>query len=125
MKIRVLAVLAALCLLWACYPAASEATYTNPQSITSSQWLIDHSTTDNKLELTMRYRRTRDTGFSYHDSGSNVTLDQLTGLTRGQLLSATGCLVRFQLERDAGTFAFEGWFKQGNGSGHFNFTPNN
>src|SRR5678815_1046065 len=124
MKIRVLAVLAALCLLWACYPAASEVTYSNPQSITSSQWLIEYSTTDNKLQLTMRYRRTRDTGFSYNDSGFNVTLEQLTGLTREQLLSQAGTNVRFQLKRDAGTFDFEGWFRQGNGSGHFAFTPN-
>jgi uncharacterized protein (UPF0335 family) len=31
--------------------------------------------------------------------------------------------VRFQLKRDAGTFNFEGWFKEGNGSGHFTFAP--
>src|SRR5436853_1983146 len=35
-----------------------------------------------------------------------------------------GTNVNFQLKRDAGTFNFEGWFKEGNGSGHFTFTPN-
>src|ERR1044072_8982901 len=123
LRLRLLSItgmLAALLLLRACYPAA-EVTYSNPQDITSSQWLIEYSTTENKLELTMRYRRTRDTGFSYHDSGFKVTLDQLVGLSRDQVMSAAGTNVRFQLKRDAGTFDFEGWFKQGNGSGHFNF----
>ena len=36
---------------------------------------------------------------------------------------SSGTNVRFQLKRDAGTFNFEGWFKEGNGSGHFTFTP--
>jgi len=31
--------------------------------------------------------------------------------------------VQFQLKRDAGAFNFEGWFKDGNGSGHFIFAP--
>lgn len=122
MKIRVISVLAVLCLLWACYPA-SEVTYSNPQDTTSNQWLIEYGTTENNLQVTMRYRRTRDTGFSYNDSGFKVTLDQLVGLTRDQMLSQTGTTVRFQLKRDAGTFDFEGWFKQGNGSGHFTFSP--
>ena len=84
--ISITGMLGVLLLLWACYPA-SEVTYSNPQDITSSQWLIEYSTTENKLQLTMRYQRKRDTGFSYNDSGFNVTLDQLTGLTREQLLS--------------------------------------
>ena len=72
----------------------------------------------------MRYRRHGDSGFSYNNHGFNVTLDQLSGLTREQVMSATGTNVRFQLKRDAGTFNFEGWFKEGNGSGHFTFSPN-
>jgi hypothetical protein len=38
-------------------------------------------------------------------------------------MSRSGTNVQFQLKRDAGTFNFEGWFKDGNGSGHFTFTP--
>ena len=67
MKIRVISVLAVLCLLWACYPA-SEVTFSNPQD-TTSQWLIEYRTAENNLQLTLRYRRTRDTGFSYNDCG--------------------------------------------------------
>ena len=59
----------------------------------------------------MRYRRTGDTGFSYNNTGFDVTLDQLAGLTREQVMSSTGTNVHFQLKRDAGTFNFEGWFK--------------
>src|SRR4030095_844124 len=31
--------------------------------------------------------------------------------------------VRFDIRREAGTFACEGWFRQGSGSGHFTFVP--
>jgi len=112
----------ALSLFWACYPAA-EVTYSNPQDSTVNQWMIEFQTSEAKLHLTMRYQRQGDHGFSYSNSGFGVMLDQLSGLTRGQMLSAAGNNVRFQLKRDAGTFNFEGWFKEGNGSGHFTFSP--
>ena len=87
--ISITGMLGVLLLLWACYPAA-EVTYSNPQN-TTSQWLIEYRTTDNSLHLTLRYRRGTDSGgFSYNDSGFNVTLDQLTGLTRDQLMSSAG-----------------------------------
>jgi hypothetical protein len=110
-----------LLLLWACYPAA-EVSYSNPQESTVNQWLIEFKTSEARLQLTMRYRREGDNGFSYSNTGFGVTLDQLTGLTRDQVMSS-GANVRFQLKRDAGTFNFEGWFKEGNGSGHFTFSP--
>jgi len=46
----------------------------------------------------------------------------LSGLSREQAMSG-GAHVQFQLKRDAGAFNFEGWFKDGNGSGHFIFAP--
>ena len=49
-------------------------------------------------------------------------MEQLVGLTRDQAMSS-GTNVQFQLKRDAGTFNFVGWFKDGNGSGHFTFAP--
>src|SRR5262249_2055909 len=86
-------------------------------------WLIEFRPGDPKLQLTMNYRRANDRGFSYNNTDFGVDLDQLTGLTRDQVMSAMGTNVHFQLKRDAGTFDFEGWFKHGNGSGHFTFEP--
>src|SRR5687768_5726412 len=122
-SIRFVALFAILTALWACYPV-SEVSYSNPQDSTINQWLIEQRANDGKLQLTMRYRRQRDTGFSYSNTGFGIALEQFTGLTREQMMSASGTNVRFQLKRDAGTFNFEGWFKEGNGSGHFTFTPN-
>lgn len=121
-KIRFIGLLAVLSLLWACYPA-SDVSYSNPQETTVNQWLIEFKTSKAEIEMTMRYRRTRDTGFSYNTTNFGVTLDQLTGLTREQVMSSSGTNVQFQLKRDAGSFNFEGWFKNGNGSGHFTFAP--
>src|ERR1051325_3405289 len=121
MKIRFVVLFAILTLLWACYPAP-QVSYSNPQESTVNQWLIEFKTNEAKVQLTMRYRRERDSGFSYSNTGFGIALDQLVGLTRAPVMSS-GTPVRFQLKRDAGTFNFEGWFKEGNGSGHFTFSP--
>ena len=122
--VSVVGMLAVVLLLWACYPA-SQVTYSNPQESTVNQWLIEYIPKDDKLQLSLRYRRESEGNhFSYNNTGFRITLDQLVGLTRDQMMSASGTNVSFQLKRDAGTFNFEGWFKQGNGAGHFTFTPN-
>ncbi len=122
-RIRFIALLAVLSLLWACYPA-SEVSYSNPQESTVNQWLIEFKTERSQAPAHDALpARTRQWRFSYSNTGFGITLDQLTGLTREQVMSS-GTNVQFQLKRDAGTFNFEGWFKDGNGSGHFTFTPN-
>ena len=103
------------------YPA-SEVSYSNQQT-SVNQWLIEFRNDEATLQLTMRYRRTQDGGSGHSNVGFGISLDQLDGLTREQVMSAAGNVVRFQMKRDAGTFNFEGWFKEGNGSGHFTFSP--
>jgi hypothetical protein len=121
-KLRLVTLVGLLSLVWACYPA-TDVTYSNPQDSAASQWLIEYKTGEEKVHLTLRYVRKRDDHSGYSNTGFMISPDQLTGLTREQAMSA-GTHVQFQLKRDAGTFNFDGWFKEGNGSGHFTFTPN-
>lgn len=94
-RIRFIGLCAVLSLLWACYPA-SEVTYSNPQETTINQWLIEFRTSEGKLQLSLRYRRQNDRGsFSFNDTQFGITLDQLAGLTREQMMSSTGSNVRF------------------------------
>ncbi len=115
--------LIAILLLCVSYPALA-VTYFSPQETTVNQWLIEPRQNDGKLQLSLRMRSERDGRSSNNHVGFGVALDQLTGLTREQMMSSAGTTVRFEMKRDAGTFHFEGWFKEGNGSGHFTFTPN-
>lgn len=46
------------------------------------------------------------------------------GIERATMHSATATSVKFDLRREAGTIAFEGTFKLGDGAGQFTFTPN-
>lgn len=123
-RLQLLAVVAALNVLWACY-GGSEVGYSNPQEQTTvNQWLIEVRAGEVHIELMTRSNRGRDGNWSgYSNTGFTLPFEQLIGLTREQA-SSTGSPVQFQLKRDAGTFNFEGWFKAGNGSGHFTFTPN-
>src|SRR4029077_1953692 len=58
-----------------------------------------------------------------HSSSSDIRPDALRGLNIAQAAGSSSA-VNFQIVRDAGTLNCEGWFKNGNGSGHFTFTPN-
>jgi hypothetical protein len=92
------------------------------------QWLVEYKTDEGKTSLTLRHRESkRDADGRRHAGEWNTTrnIDPtiLRGLTREQALSNEGTNVRFDIRREAGTFACEGWFKRGSGSGHFTFVP--
>ncbi len=75
-------------------------------------WEIRPTGTDGTVHLRLTERDS--------SSGSNVPISQLTGLTASQL-SGAGGPVQFRLQRDAGTFTFDGVLRNGLGAGTFSF----
>src|SRR6476620_5560319 len=120
-RTRLMIALGLLALFWACYPTA-DTTYSNPQESGTGQWLVEFRTGETNVHMEMRYQRRSEKGSGYSSHGFTIDPAALSGLSRDQAMSG-GTNVRFQVKRDAGTFNFEGWFKEGNGSGHFTFTP--
>jgi hypothetical protein len=56
--------------------------------------------------------------------GNTFNLSALSGLSQSQIDSATQIPVTFDMKREAGHVVFEGFFRNGDGAGHFTFTPN-
>jgi hypothetical protein len=84
------------------------------------QWMIDRASLPDRIQLTLH--RSNAEGSS-HTNSSPFPLSQLKGLSRPDMDSPTGSTVRFEIVRDAGTLACEGYFKQGSGAGAFTFSP--
>src|ERR1044072_2952551 len=121
-RLRLIAVLGMLGLMWACYPV-TDTSYSHPQNAGTGQWLIEFRTGEEKIRIELRYARHDAKGDHTSSHGFSLDRARLTGLSRDQAMSG-GSHVQFQLQRDAGTFNFDGWFKEGNGSAHFTFAPN-
>ena len=85
----------------------------------TGQWIIDGIGVPDQVQLTL-HRSTGKSGSSTNSSGFPVK--GFLGLNRAQMDSSEGVMVRFQMVRDAGTLACEGYFKQGNGAGTFTFS---
>jgi beta-lactamase regulating signal transducer with metallopeptidase domain len=85
------------------------------QDLLPGTWEIRPTDTENLVNLRMTEGRS--------SWGSTVPLQQFEGLTTAAL-SGGGEVVRFQLRRDAGTFTFEGVFRNGAGAGTFTFDAN-
>src|SRR5687767_12252414 len=60
----------------------------------------------------------------FQNMGNNFNLSAFTGLSQAQIDSATQVPVQFEMRREAGLVSFDGLFKNGDGAGHFTFTPN-
>lgn len=99
--------------------AATQEDFTGLWTIDSRNRRGDND--DNKVYLSIQ-RRTSRGGNSQSSSG--VPFETFRGLTREQMMSSTGNVVRFQIVRDAGTLNCEGWFKDGRGAGQFTFVVN-
>ena len=61
---------------------------------------------------------------SFHNMGMTMRLSEFTGLTQAQVNAPAMTMVQFALNREAGTIAFEGTFRNGKGAGQLTFTGN-
>jgi hypothetical protein len=103
--------------------AVSLSSSTVAQSQFAGQWLIEFNpfkSVPGRVQLSLQYE-TEGGGRSNHSH--LIAREQLQGLSEAQAMSS-GVAVRFQIRRDAGSFNCEGWFREGNGSGHFVFAGN-
>ncbi|HXG67468.1 MAG TPA: hypothetical protein VNO70_20355 [Blastocatellia bacterium] len=89
------------------------------QGAITGQWIIETRPGTDYIHLTVQRSSGRHTNFM---SSVDVRRETLKGLLQAQ--AASGGPVQFQIVRDAGTLNCEGWFKDGKGSGHFTFAPN-
>jgi hypothetical protein len=80
------------------------------------------TTREDGLDLGVSYGRTNHSSVS-SQRGRRLQFTDLRGLTAATTMSATQVPVSFTLEREAGFVAFSGVFRNGKGSGHFEFSP--
>ena len=77
-----------------------------------------------RLQLTVFQNRDRESGRGPSNiMGFDVPLTAFTNLSAADVQSGAAN-VKFELRRAAGTIAFDGRFSEGEGAGHFRFTPN-
>ena len=81
-------------------------------------WAIQYLQIANKVQLSLNVIQD---GKGSFNSSSAFDISQLRGLTNAQMATPIGIMARFELVREAGTFACEGYFKAGNGAGTFLF----
>jgi uncharacterized protein (UPF0335 family) len=97
-------------------PAAQNTT----QNSLSGQWTAEMNR-NKPNEIQMTYHR-RSEGGGFNMSGNTVPLGELQGLTTEAVFSARAN-VTFNVVRQAGTFACDGYFREGKGAGFWTFTP--
>jgi hypothetical protein len=91
-----------------------------PQNAITGQWTAElNRSKPGEIQLTY-HRRSEAGGFSM--TGGAVSLDELQGLNTEAAWSARAN-VNFNVVREAGTFACEGFFREGKGAGFWTFTP--
>ena len=112
-----------LCYAWASnidsHAESAIASETPVMTDLAGQWTIEAKGDTSKVWFSL-FRQSEKNSFSH--STSDFPLEKLRGLTRDKMMTS-GANVGFKLIRDAGTFEFTGWFREGKGSGHFVFFP--
>lgn len=91
------------------------------QEAITGEWLADFNRkNEDEVQFTILRRSARG---GNHTSSNGVRLSEFQGLTR-ELAFGARSDVRFRMVREAGTFEFEGSFREGKGAGHWTLTPN-
>ena len=99
----------------ASHEVAHEAPVGQAQPRMAGTWQIRPAKTAGMVYLEMREEN--------NSSGTTVPTSQLQGLTAAQMTGGSSP-VRFTVGRDAGTFTFEGMFRDGMGGGTYSFAAN-
>lgn len=103
--------------LFAATPATNQA-----QEVVKGEWFIDFSRPEpDKVQLTLIKQKMRG-GSSKYTHGSGVSINEIQGLSREQA-SGGQREVKFRIEREAGTFELEGFFREGKGAGFLTLMP--
>ena len=106
--------------LMAATPNAASKAAIVPQQTITGEWTAEFPRDKaDKIYLSLS-RRTEKGGTN--NNGSDISLAELQGLSREQMLGAKTD-VRFRIAREAGTFEFEGTFREGRGAGSWTLTP--
>lgn len=105
--------------------SARSASFISPaqaaQAAITGEWLADFNRKNaDEVQFTIIRRSARG---GNHTSSDGLRLSEFQGLTREQAFGARN-EARFRLVREAGTFEFEGSFREGKGAGHWTLTPN-
>jgi hypothetical protein len=90
-----------------------------PQAAITGEWTAEVS---KEKSDTIHFTLNRQTGTDHGNFGTEMSLAEFQGLTREQASGANKS-VRFRLAREAGTFDFEGMFRDGRGAGVWTLTP--
>jgi len=99
----------------ASHDVAHEAPVGQAQPRMAGTWQIRPAKTAGMVYLEMREEN--------NSSGTTVAISQLQGLTAAQMAGGSSP-VKFTVGRDAGTFTFEGMFRDGLGGGTYSFAAN-
>src|SRR3990170_3045118 len=100
--------------------ASGESDLMTAQTALSGEWTAELKRTKiGEIQFTF-HRRSEKGGISM--TGDTLSLNEFQGLTQ-ETASSARVNVNFNIIREAGTFACEGFFREGKGAGFWSFAP--